>query len=277
MRLRLHIHALFALTPSWGSSLSLSLAMARGMFFPARGLMMVLIVVLVLIHEACSANDSDHLCAPSSCGTIHNISNPFRLESDPENCGDKMYNLSCENDQTVLYLQDGRYYVREINYINYTIRIVDPGILNDNDSFIPRYPLYDENFSTEDPYQTSSLPSSPLTGVMIFAKCENPVDSRYHLNISACFPNSSLSNSRRNTYVLTKWGAEYYLGDLCQVEQMTLSSQYVGFRFNISCTEFHNEQRGFELSWYRAYCGSCRGYCYLDDVANKVTCEYHGA
>jgi len=235
--------------------------------------MMVLIVVLVLIHEACSANDSDHLCAPSSCGTIHNISYPFRLESDPENCGDKRYNLSCENDQTVLYLHDGRYYVREINYTSYTIRIVDPGILNDNDSFIPRYPLYYSNFSSGDPYQTSGWVNDQATD-MIFVKCENPVDSRYHLNISACFPNSSLSNSRRNIYVLLTRESEY-LGDLCQVKRITLSSLRFGYDENISCTDY-NEQRGFELFWYRAYCGSCRGDCYMDG-ANNVTCKYHGA
>jgi hypothetical protein len=256
--------------------------MARGMLLPAaRGLMMVLIVVLVLIHEACSANDSDHLCAPSSCGTIYNISYPFRLESDPKNCGDKRYNLSCENNQTVLYLQDGRYYVREINYTSYTIRIVDPGILNDNDSFIPRYPLYEENFSSENPYEARFS----LTGsVMIFVKCENPVDSRYHLNISACFPNSSLSNSKRYIYVLYMMYSEY-LGDLCQVEQMLLSSRqdpiFIDDTFgnNISCTDFYNEQRGFELSWYLAYCGNCSyDNCYLDDVANNVTCgTEHGA
>jgi hypothetical protein len=239
---------------------------------------MVLIVVLVLIHEACSANDSDHLCAPSSCGTIDNISYPFRLESDPENCGNKRYNLSCENDQTVLYLHDGRYYVQEINYINYTIRVVDPGILNAHDSFIPRYLLDDNyNFSSWDPYQTSGSRS------MIFVKCENPVNPRYHLNISACFPNSSLSNSRRHIYVLYMMYSEY-LGDLCQVEQMTLSSwpdlmylTYDEWSFRtISCTDFHREQQGFELSWYPAYCGSCRGYCQFDGV-NNITCEYYGA
>jgi len=78
-------------------SLSLSLAMARGMLFPARGLMMVLIVVLVLIHETCSANYSDNHCPPS-CGNIHNISYPFRLKDDPTICGDQRYTLSCEND-----------------------------------------------------------------------------------------------------------------------------------------------------------------------------------
>jgi hypothetical protein len=139
------------------------------------------------------------------------------------------------------------------------------------------------NFSSRDPYQTSRGLSSPLTGVIIFAKCENPMDSRYHLNISACFPNSSLSNSGRYIYVLLTWDSEY-LGDLCQVEQMTLSSRYDlmyredGFRNNISYTDFHNEQQGFELSWYRAYCGSCSyDKCYLDGVANNVTCYHHGA
>jgi len=265
-------------------SLSLSLAMARGMLFPARGLMMVLIVVLVLIHETCSANDSDHHCPPSSCGNIHNISYPFRLKDDPAICGDQRYTLSCENDQTVLYLYDGRYYVREINYTGYTIRIVDPGILNDNDFFIPRYPLYYyQNFSSGDPYQTRG--NRYLTGVMVFVKCENPVDSRYHLNISTCFPNSSLSNSRRYIYVLLTWYSEY-LGDLCQVEQITLSSrpdllflndEQRDFR-NISCTDFYNEQRGFEISWYQAYCGNCSyDNCFLDLVANNVTCYDHGA
>jgi hypothetical protein len=242
---------------------------------------MVLIVVLVLVDRTCSANDGDHHCPPSSCGNIHNISYPFRLKDDPANCGDQRYTLSCENDQTVLYLQDGRYYVRAINYINYTIRIVDPGILNDNDSFIPRYPLSYENFTSGDPYQTSG--SRDLTGVMIFVKCENSVDSRYHLNVSACFPNSSLSNSRRYIYVLLMWDSES-LGDLCQVEQMTLSSQpdLMIVRDDdlrkISCTDFHNEQRGFELSWFRTYCGSCSyDNCYLDDVANNVTCDVFGA
>jgi hypothetical protein len=245
------------------------------------------LIILVLVHEACSANDSHHLCAPS-CGNIHNISYPFRLDSDPENCGDQMYNLSCENDQTVLYLYGGRYYVREINYNNYTIRVVDPGVVNDNDSFIPSYSLDEISFNYWDPYQRSRTNMAPVSHIMIFVKCEKPVNSGYHLNISACFEdgvvyssNSSLSHSKMYRYVLFSRRAED-LGDLCQVEQISLTSwseRYDDNFRNISCTEFYDELLfGFQLFWYRAYCGSCGyAYCYLDSANNTVSCSPNGA
>jgi len=95
----MHVHYLFTLSiPSLSLSVSLSLSMARGMLLPAE--LMALVVILVLVHQTCSAEGSHH-CPPSSCGTIRNISYPFRLEGDPEHCGDPRYTLSCENDQTV--------------------------------------------------------------------------------------------------------------------------------------------------------------------------------
>ncbi|KAE8037477.1 hypothetical protein FH972_010063 [Carpinus fangiana] len=130
--------------------------MASRRLFPAG--LMVIIVVLVLVHEACSTNGSHHHCSPSSCGNIRNISYPFRLEGDPKNCGDQRYTLSCENNQAVLYLYAGKYYVQHISYANYTIRVVDAGIQNDNDSFIPRYSLDTTNFSARDPFRTSPYP-----------------------------------------------------------------------------------------------------------------------
>jgi hypothetical protein len=140
--------------------------MARQKLFPA-GLMVLIVVVLVLVHEACSANDSHYHCPASSCGNIHNISYPFWLNGiDPPNCGDQRYNLSCENNQTVLYLYDGRYYVQEIDYHNYTIRVVDSGIQKDNDSFIPRYSLGPTNFSSGDPY----APDHPWGSAVIRVK-----------------------------------------------------------------------------------------------------------
>ncbi|KAK7848853.1 hypothetical protein CFP56_004169 [Quercus suber] len=46
------------------------------------------LIVLVFVHKTCSTENNIHQCAPSSCGNIQNISNPFRLTSDPEACGD---------------------------------------------------------------------------------------------------------------------------------------------------------------------------------------------
>jgi hypothetical protein len=57
--------------------LSLSPSMVRGILFLAR--FTILIVVLVLVHEACSANDSCHHYPSSSYGNIQNIRYPFRL------------------------------------------------------------------------------------------------------------------------------------------------------------------------------------------------------
>jgi len=236
--------------------------MARGMGLTT------LIVVVVLLHQTCNtttAEDShDHHCTPS-CGSIHNISYPFRLTSDPKNCGDQRYNLSCENNQTlVLHLYDGRYYVQQINYNNNTIRVVDPGIgLNPNESysFIPHYSIDKTNFSSGDPYGISYS-----SNTMILVKCEKPLNiSGYHLNISACIEDGAYSNSKWYTYALFEYyrADEYYrayefygapaveLGDLCQIEQISLifgSYPYYDDLRNISCTDFYNKLlRGFDL------------------------------
>jgi hypothetical protein len=254
---------------------SLSLSMARGMLLPAE--LMALVVILVLVHQTCSADGSHH-CPPSSCGTFRNISYPFRLKGDPKHCGDPRYTLSCENDQTVLNLYAGKYYVRAINYNNYTIRVVDPGILNDTDSFIPRYSIDYTNFISGDPYELKSRS-------VVFVNCEKPLNSGMRVDISSCFKNgvyssnSSLSHSKRYRYVLlhAEWG---FLADLCQVEQISLSPErYVDDLRNDSCTDIHNKfSFGFELLWYQVYCPkSCRnGYCYLDE-ANNFTCDQKGS
>jgi hypothetical protein len=256
--------------------------MAKGMGLTA------LIVVVVLLHQTCNTSAQDH-CPPSSCGSILNISYPFRLTSDPKNCGDQRYNLSCENNQTlVLHLYDGRYYVRQINYTDYSIRVVDPGIgLNATEYYsIPRYFLEYNNFSSGDPYQAFDTKMA-----VYFVKCEKQVNSQYHLNISACFEGGVYS-SKRYTYALfeikanaSKYRPALELGDLCQVEQISLilwpdRYYYEDDLRNISCTDFHNELlRGFELSWYRVYCERCKvgEYCYLKEANNNVTCYRYGA
>jgi hypothetical protein len=271
--------------------LSLSLSMATGMLLPVG--LMALIVILVLVHQTCSAKGSHH-CPPSSCGTIRNISYPFRLEGDPKHCGDPRYTLSCENDlQTVLNLYAGKYYVREIYYNNYTIRVVDPGILNDTDSFIPRYPLDSTNFSYGDPYQLYLYEYWEVSVRVVSVNCEKPLNlplnsNLVHLDISSCSKNrvyssnSSLSNSKRYRYVLldATW---LDLEDLCQVEQISLAASsklYDDNLRNISCAHIRNELLfGFELSWVQVGCGkSCQnGYCFLDSSTNNFTCSQKGS
>ncbi|KAL6311378.1 hypothetical protein AAG906_022969 [Vitis piasezkii] len=69
---------------------------------------------------------------PSSCGDMRNISYPFRLQDDPPSCGYPEYELICENNRTMINLHGGTYLVTQINYQNYTIRVVDPRRKKDN-------------------------------------------------------------------------------------------------------------------------------------------------
>ena len=149
--------------------------MVRGIGFPA-GLMVLIALVQLVPPTYCSNPPCAH---SSSCGNIPNISFPFRLKTDPENCGDSKYVLSCENNRTVLYLYGVKYYVQEIIYNNYTIRIVDSSIRKDNYlSFsTPNFSLY--RYSSIDPYSThpwkktkSEMNLQQLSRSVVLMSCE---------------------------------------------------------------------------------------------------------
>ncbi|KAF3973876.1 hypothetical protein CMV_002742 [Castanea mollissima] len=273
--------------------------MARGLAFTVG---LTVLIALVLVHPTCCATTAmvNHTCSASSCGNIHNISFPFRLNTDPENCGDPRYELSCENNHTVLlYLFGGKYFVQEISYNNYTIRIVDSGMHKDNYfSFsTPTYSLSLHKFSLEyvdtptyttDLWKGTDLPNDTvlfnypqLSRSLALMSCEKPVNSPLYLDTSTCNYNdnsSSISDSkRRYRYVKVGRTKASEVEDSCQVEKMILTSWPINNDDpNISCTDVHNELAyGFELSWLESNCGSYCGrfnyYCYLNDT-NHLQC-----
>ena len=258
--------------------------MARGLAFTVG---LTVLIALVLVHPTCCATTAmvNHTCSASSCGNIHNISFPFRLKTDPANCGDPRYELSCENNHTVLlYLFGGKYYVLEISYNNYTIRIVDSSMHKDNYfSFsAPTYSLSRYNFISELDYVYLSAYSLKLSRSLALMSCEKPVNSPLYLDTSTCNYNdnsSSISDSKRYRYVKVGRTNASEVEDSCQVEKMFLTSWPTNNDDpNISCTDVHNELvYGFELSWLDgncySYCGGDYDFCHLDD-ANNVQCEW---
>ncbi|XP_050282739.1 LEAF RUST 10 DISEASE-RESISTANCE LOCUS RECEPTOR-LIKE PROTEIN KINASE-like 2.2 [Quercus robur] len=267
--------------------------MARGLTLSAG---LTALIALALVHETLSA--SDHYCPPSSCGNIPNISFPFRLKSDPESCGDPRYELSCENNRTVLHLFAGKYYVQKINYNNYTIRVADSGIHDDNYFSTPSYSLYRYNFSNRydrayygitgllpkltklEPYDQFQPSGNPeLSRIVVFMSCEKPVNSPYCLDTSTCIHNSSnyISHSKRYSYVKVGKTNAAEVADLCRVEKITQTSWPRNDGPNVSCKDVHNELvYGFEISWLRGNCQSICGRkftkCYLNDT-NHVQCS----
>ncbi|KAK7809600.1 putative ring-h2 finger protein atl21a, partial [Quercus suber] len=260
---------------------------ARGLAFTVG---LTVLIALVLVHLTCCATSAtatvNHTCSASSCGNIHNISFPFRLKTDPENCGDSRFELSCdENNRTVLYLFGGKYYVQEISYNNYTIRIVDPSVHKDNYfSFSnPTYSLSRYNFSLEneyvyrmDPRKETEWYYPQLSRSLVWMSCEKSVNSPLYLDTSTCNYNdnsSSTSDSKRYRYVTVGITSSSQVENSCQVEKMFLTSWPIN---NISCKDVRDELvYGFEISWLYGICNShCGGdnyYCQLDD-ANNVQC-----
>ncbi|KAF3433893.1 hypothetical protein FNV43_RR24996 [Rhamnella rubrinervis] len=225
------------------------------------------------------ANSTDD-CPPSSCGNIPKISHPFRLRTDPENCGDLRYNLSCENNHTntVLYLYSGKYYVQSINYNNYTIRLVDSNVVKGNCSSLPRHSLTNYNFST-DHHQYNAQYSTKISGLnsqynfteillsepISFFKCENSVESDpLYIPTSPCYKINTSTNvgtnitSKGQYYSYVKIGSTDVseLKDSCRIELMAMTSwqQRGSSTSNVSYSEIHNQLAyGFELS--------CWGLC----------------
>jgi len=158
--------------------------------FPIMWWVLVVLFSFTLLLQQGSSSDlsieKEHTCPPSSCGKISNISYPFRLKDDPDNCGDKRYELACENNNvTALNLYSGKYYVKSINYDNFTIRVVDPGVQQSNCSSLPLYSFSRSIFCDtynycNDPYhakfhQVRGGTDERLWEHIIYLNCTHPV------------------------------------------------------------------------------------------------------
>ncbi|PNX80655.1 stress-induced receptor-like kinase [Trifolium pratense] len=218
---------------------------------------------------------------------------PFRLKNDPTSCGDPRYELSCENNMTMLTLFSGKYYVKAINYKNYTIRLVDPGIQEDDCSSIPHNYLYTSNFTSyyryleEDPYETkqyriisdNNTRGLPMFQHVIYMNCSNPVrDDPAYADTASCINGG-------HVYAIA---GDLKVGNLkdddCHVEFVTAIS-YFGYNYSSSYWDIPNQKSsyseihrmlegGFEVSWMSNPCEDLCGEpnCYLSEITWSLEC-----
>ncbi|XP_027189054.1 rust resistance kinase Lr10-like [Cicer arietinum] len=259
-------------------------------------LLQIMVVVLLLLDdETCDAiSNNQTYCAPSSCGKITNITHPFRLKSDPTRCGDKRYELSCENNMTMLTLVWGKYYVKEINYKNYTVRLVDPGIQEGNCSSIPHYLLTTSNFTInyykfsmevldnqngnrdEYDYQLDYL---IYLGYVIYLNCSKEVkDDSAYVDTSPCVK----WHSKGHLYATFDDQLSIArLKDYCHVKLVTPFSSDYYQRPTLSYAEIHAKLTyGFVLSWMNRACqDSCdinTHACYFNETIGGLECILYG-
>ncbi|KHN05173.1 Putative receptor-like protein kinase [Glycine soja] len=243
----------------------------------------LLVFLLLLVHQICATNEQEHACPPSSCGKITNITYPFRLRGDPKGCGDNRYELACENNVTVLYSYSGKYHVQAINYNNFTIRVVDPGVQQPNCSSLPRYFLSPTNFSDSDNFyldryqiQNRCYPwKRAFQKHIIFLNCRHAViDNEKYVETDPCI----------------KWHSKGYIyaiaGDLiakdfevgCEVKLVAPTSWWGLDTNNSSYTQMHRALLyGFELSWINLACVDQCGNpdCAFDAYSQKLQCSMY--
>ncbi|RZB70666.1 Rust resistance kinase Lr10 isoform B [Glycine soja] len=235
----------------------------------------LLVFVLLLVQQICATSEQEHACPPSSCGKITHITYPFRLTGDPKGCGDKWYELACENNVTVLYLYSGKYHVQAINYNNFTIRVVDPGVQQPNCSSLPRHFLSPANFS-------EIGCSTEVNSSHLFRNRDSWERAFQHIVFLNC-RHAVIDNEK---YVETdpciKWhfskGYIYAIaGDLiakdfevgCEVKLVAPTSWWGLDTNNSSYTQMHRALLyGFELSWINLAC---------DDQCGNSNCAFHAS
>ena len=239
------------------------------------------ILVILSSHHSCSARKN---CAPSSCGNIHNISYPFRLNTDPKGCGNKNYELACENNvRPTLYLYMEKFYVQAINYNNFTIRLVSAAVQKDDCFSLPHHSLVPPRYVVDNYYEIKWPHSSVLTFlccknhtdyIMDTSSCKNGSGTAYNSSSSSSISSPSCVDMEGHSYVMVD-GHVRDVPDLCRIN--LIYSVPKNMR-NKSYTDVHDILvYGFELSWFSFCCHySTENPCNLDEstVQNNNCSQY---
>lgn len=154
--------------------------------YMCRGTILLKCFTLIIFLQTCNARKSKHYhCPPSACGHIRNISNPFRLNTDPKDCRYPGYELTCEGNQTLMWLFSVKLHVQGINYDNKTIRLVDPTLQTQDDlcSFSPQLLFFDQSDTIFRSYYSGLRSAEPI----FMFNCPSAVNSSStFLEISGC-------------------------------------------------------------------------------------------
>ncbi|KAL9380279.1 hypothetical protein Peur_025936 [Populus x canadensis] len=245
---------------------------------------LLLLVILSTQHSCSATKNTSNYCAPSSCGNFNNISYPFRLNTDPKSCGNKNYELTCENNvRPTLYWNMEKYYVQAINYNNFTIRLVSAAVQKDDCFSLPQHSLTAEGLRSAYGiyyYRINWANSSVLTFLCCKNEMLNPPD--YIMDASSCKNgsgtayNSSSSSSISSPSCVDMEGHSYVMvdaqiqdvPDLCRINLIYSVPKNIR---NMSYTDVHDILvYGFELSWFSFCCQDrIENRCNLDEATMK--------
>ncbi|XVE84895.1 hypothetical protein DITRI_Ditri17bG0048300 [Diplodiscus trichospermus] len=205
-----------------------------------------LFFLLFFIPIFYARNLQQYCSSSSSCGDIKNISYPFRLQGDPVGCGDPSFQLSCQDNTTILNFRGGKYYVKGISYDQRTIRIVDVNLANGSCA------LPYKSLSMDEATDDSRFPSLINFWQANFVNCSNSIPDLANRKAHCLSGNNYyvyLNFSNRNLFA-------YEIPKTCKViSRIPMSSENeVNYPYE---TTLKLLSSGFDLRW-SVECKDCR-------------------
>ncbi|KAG5622986.1 hypothetical protein H5410_008204 [Solanum commersonii] len=219
------------------------------MYF-CRGTILLKYSTLILIFlQTCNAwKSKPYYCPSSACGHIRNISYPFRLNTDPEYCGDHgpAFELACEGNQTVISLFSKKLHVKGIYYDDQAIHLVDPTLQTQDDlCSLKSQPDFNQYYIIYQSY-------IQLTTLHINAEPIFMFNCPIAVNNSSTFLEIRGCKFSRYTYIKIGDMCVDEVGDGCRAEFIGLTS-WPNIKYaenNISLSDFHQAiLYGFELGY----------------------------
>ncbi|OIT04672.1 PREDICTED: LEAF RUST 10 DISEASE-RESISTANCE LOCUS RECEPTOR-LIKE PROTEIN KINASE-like 2.1 [Nicotiana attenuata] len=237
-----------------------------------RGLISVCVFLLVIFITSSKAQDISQ-CIASSCGDISEIKFPFRLRTDPEHCGRHGYELDCQNNQTVFNYKSRIFYVQEINYTSYSIRLLDPGLKDQKENCT----VFPNHRASYDAMTSQIFEWVRVNNDINYVNCLAPINSSQYIPTRFCSKNTTSFSYLVIREVLQASD----LAGGCRVETVAWSSA-PGISSNKTSTLSSTHQGlayGFELSWKRnMLCRNCDrsrgGECTIEENSDRATCRY---
>ncbi|XVF78083.1 hypothetical protein PTKIN_Ptkin14bG0100100 [Pterospermum kingtungense] len=149
---------------------------------------MVLALFLIFPHACIAERVISEDCGSSRCGNV-TITYPFRLKSQPRECGDYGLQMECDNrNRTIFFIGKTKLYVQEISYLKRTIRVVDESKCLTE---LHVKPFDSTQFSYSDSNITVGIYLEFSTSFLVLVNCTTPMKSSLYIDASLCTNTSS--------------------------------------------------------------------------------------
>ncbi|KAG4123079.1 hypothetical protein ERO13_D11G301600v2 [Gossypium hirsutum] len=157
---------------------------------------LILIFLLFLCPQSSISRTLTKRCGVTQCGNV-NISHPFRLKTQPPECGDRRFELDCEADinQLTFFRRYNKFQVHEIFYENSTLTVSYQNQVTGNCSLPPTGRFYEDFFFCEKLlfpawFIDDEKPRDRYKFLYI-VNCTSPVNSSIYVGADRCRNRSS--------------------------------------------------------------------------------------